>query len=126
MDGARIPRDPQQQNGWDWAGSGSFQATFSVALQVVGRPVSGLTSGTTERSPRSAAPSRESGRVFKTSGFAVAPSRRDRDGGCGLTRSPLRGQRRNESSCDSTGFPFTRKNAFPGSPGVDGTIGSTP
>jgi len=25
MDGARIPRDPQHLNGWEWAGSGSFQ-----------------------------------------------------------------------------------------------------
>ncbi len=66
-------------------------------IHVCNRPVSGLTSGlhAVRRAFQSVAPSRElESRCFR---FAVAPPGQEAGGGYGLTRSPLRGQRRNES-----------------------------
>ena len=59
---------------------------------------------------RSVTPSHES--IVLSFSIRSGSDRKETIGGYGLTRSPLRGQRRTQ-----TDFPFTRKKAFPGSPG---------
>jgi len=93
------------------------------AVRVNTWPVSGLTSRVAVGRPGSVAPSHDPYLLVlmdRSGSVRLLPYR-----GCGLTRSPLRGQHRNRIRCGiTTDFPFTRKNAFPDSPDEWATIGA--